>query len=183
MGCTLTAAVIRGSQLAIGHVGDSRAYHVNAFGITQLTTDHSWVAEQVSCGALTPEQASNHPQRNVLCRAVGPDEVVEVDITSQTLEAGDVLVLCSDGLHTLVNEQEIAAIAQCLPPRDAVRRLVELANSRGAPDNVSVAVLTVVPRRARWREPVRKWAPLLVALVVSLGLLASIALAAGMAEP
>ena len=181
MGCTLTAAAIRGDRLVVGHVGDSRAYRVNGRGITQLTTDHSWVAEQVSSGALTPEQANSHPQRNVLRRAVGPNEVVEVDVYSQMLEAGDAVVLCSDGLHTVVNEREIAVLAHCLAPDDAARRLVELANSRGAPDNVSVAVISVVPRHALWNELLRKWTPLLVALVVSAGLLASITLVAGTA--
>jgi protein phosphatase len=182
MGCTLTAVVMRGEQLLVGHVGDSRAYRVNGRGITQLTTDHSWVAEQVLSGALTPEQANSHPQRNVLRRAVGPNEVVEVDVVSHTLEAGDVLVLCSDGLHTIVNEQEIAALVQCLPPRHAARRLVELANSRGAPDNVSVAVISIVRRHAWWKEQLRKWTPLLVALAVSAGLLASITLVTGTAR-
>jgi len=179
MGCTLTAAAIRGDRLVVGHVGDSRAYHINGRGITQLTTDHSWVAEQVSSGALTPEQANSHPQRNVLRRAVGPNHSVEVDVISQPLQAGDVLVLCSDGLHTVVNEQETAALAQCLAPHDAARRLVELANSRGAPDNVSVAVIGIVPRHAWWKGPLRKWTPLLVALLVSAGLLASITLITG----
>jgi protein phosphatase len=181
MGCTVTAAVIHGDRLVVGHVGDSRAFRVNARGITQLTTDHSWVAEQVASGALTPEEANNHPQRNVLRRAVGPYDSVEVDVVSQTVEAGDVVVLCSDGLYTVVTELELSALAQCLSPHDAARRLVELANSRGAPDNVSVGVIRVVRRHGWWKEPLQKWAPLLVALVVSACLFAGIALAAGTA--
>ena len=141
MGCTISAAVVRGDEVAVGHVGDSRAYMVRRADITQITTDHSWVAEQVRAGALTPEQARQHPRRNVITRAIGQRASVAVDIYRLHAAAGDAIVLCSDGLSSVVEDDEIGRYARELPPQEAVKRLIDVANSRGAPDNVTVAVM------------------------------------------
>lgn len=157
MGCTISAAVVHGDEVAVGHVGDSRAYLVRRADITQITTDHSWVAEQVRAGALTPEQARQHPRRNVITRALGQRASVAVDLYRLHAAAGDAIVLCSDGLTSVVADEEIGRYARELPPQEAVQRLIDVANSRGAPDNVTVAVMrltvdavTPVSRRLRW---------------------------------
>src|SRR5262249_5832709 len=111
MGCTIVALVIQDGKLTVGHVGDSRAYLIRNGQAHQLTRDHSWVAMQAAEGILTPAQAEHHPNRSVLMRAVGRHETVEVDIGFERLLAGDVLVLCSDGLTGVVHDEEIAAYA------------------------------------------------------------------------
>ncbi len=141
MGCTISAAAVCGDEVVVGHVGDSRAYLVRLADITQITTDHSWVAEQVRTGALTPQQARQHPRRNVITRAIGHRAAVAVDLYRLRVVEGDVLVLCSDGLTSTVEDGEIGRYARELPPQEAVQRLVDVANSRGAPDNVTVAVV------------------------------------------
>ncbi len=143
MGCTLSAAVVQGDAVVVGHVGDSRVYLVRHAETIQVTADHSWVAEQVRAGNLTVEQARQHPRRNVITRALGQRAVVVVDLYRLRLMADDVLVLCSDGLTATVEDREIGRYARELPPPAAVQRLVDLANSRGAPDNVTVAVMRV----------------------------------------
>ena len=144
MGCTVAAAVLHQDSLVIGHVGDSRAYLIRGDAIAQLTTDHSFVAEQVAAGVLTEEQAQNHPHRNVITRALGSASTVEVDVTQQSVLPGDVLVLCSDGLMAAnVTDSEIGFLARQQSPQQAAQTLVRLANQRGAPDNVTVAVLRI----------------------------------------
>jgi protein phosphatase len=166
MGCTLTAAVVLGDELIIGHVGDSRAYLVRGNRIAQITRDHSWVEEQVEAGALTREQANRHPQRNVILRALGAKPVVAVDLFQEKLEDGDVVVLCSDGLSTLVSDEEIGRTVLDEPAEAAVRQLVGLANQRGSPDNVTAAVLRAqVPRAGRYVR-MRRWWPLVIATIV-----------------
>jgi PPM family protein phosphatase len=148
MGCTLTAAVICGDELVIGHVGDSRAYLVRESKSRQLTADHSWVAQQVVAGVLTVEQAEHHPDRNVLLRALGHEPYAPADIYRRRLQAGDALVLCSDGLTCVVDDGEIGELVGQRQPQQAVSDLIDLANHRGAPDNVSVVVLRVTARAA-----------------------------------
>ena len=143
MGCTLTAAVILGEDLVIGHVGDSRAYLVHEDAIAQITRDHSWVGEQVETGALTRDEANRHPQRNVILRAIGARSTVDVDLIQEKVVAGDTVVLCSDGLCTVVSDEETGRIVVEAPPERAARALIDLANQRGAPDNVSVAILRI----------------------------------------
>lgn len=144
MGSTLTAAVIYGRQAVVGHVGDSRCYLIRDGQIRQLTRDHSWVADEVEAGALTPEQARTHPRRNIITRALGLQPEVDIDIYRATVDHGSALVLCSDGLHGPVRDEEILASAGSLPPQEAVDRLVSLANQRGGPDNISVVVVKAV---------------------------------------
>ena len=140
MGCTLTAAAILDGQLAIGHVGDSRAYLVRNRRIAQVTADHSWVAEQLAAGNITPEQARNHAKRNLIRRALGYESSVEVDVFRAPFEPGDLLLLCSDGLTTVLTDEEIGVTTLELSPERAVDRLIRQANARGAADNVSVVI-------------------------------------------
>jgi protein phosphatase len=122
MGCTVVAAVVRGDDLVVAHVGDSRAYLVRGGRIRRLTRDHSWVAQQVDEGILTPEQAERHPHRSLLTRALGRDASVEVEVTRFALQVGDTLILCSDGLTATVRDAEIADLAATLPPAAATER-------------------------------------------------------------
>jgi serine/threonine protein phosphatase PrpC len=157
MGTTAAVAAVRGRDVEIANVGDSRAYLIRAGRIMQITEDHSWVEEQVRAGVLTPEQARVHPQRNVITRALGTGPAVEPDLfTGQMLE-GDVLLLCSDGLTGHLADAELLEIAGQLPPEQAVKRLVDLANERGGSDNISVIV---VRAEAPSRQPAAAPAPM-----------------------
>lgn len=140
MGTTCTAAVVRGDELYLGHVGDSRAYLVEGGGIRQLTQDHSLVAQLVRDQQITEEQARVDPRRNVVTRSVGVGEDVQVDAWrhEQALKPGDTLVLCTDGLHGVVVNSEIAEIASGPDLEEACRKLIALANERGGPDNITV---------------------------------------------
>lgn len=140
MGTTLTAAVIVGDALTIGHVGDSRAYLLRDGTMRQLTLDHSWVAEQVAQGVLTPQEAQEHPRRNILTRAMGVDPRVQVDGVTMKLVVGDVLLLCSDGLHGLVSDDKTAKVLNSQDPGPASQEMVDLANANGGTDNISVVV-------------------------------------------
>jgi serine/threonine protein phosphatase PrpC len=145
MGTTATVALLVGRVLFIGHVGDSRAYLLCDGGITQLTQDHSWVAEQVRDGTMTPQEAERHPRKNILTRCLGNSLVVRVDRFSRPVLPGDCLVLCTDGLSNMVSDGEIAQVVlgQADPQR-ACDQLVELANARGGLDNITVVVARVV---------------------------------------
>jgi protein phosphatase len=152
MGTTLTLVAVVGQRAHIAHVGDSRAYLLNRRGVTeagqpwlQLTTDHTLVARLVDIGHITPEQARSHPQRNILYRSLGTDPTTEIDTTSQQLQAGDVLLLCSDGLDSYLDDREIAQLAlnESTSPLTACDQLVALANQRGGGDNISVVVAKV----------------------------------------
>src|SRR5207248_4501654 len=110
MGTTLTAAYLDDSDLAIAHVGDSRAYLFRDGELTRLTQDHSLVEELVRQGKLTPEQAAEHPQRSIITRALGPEQTVDVDTRTYPVRAGDVLLLCSDGLTSMIPETEVASV-------------------------------------------------------------------------
>jgi PPM family protein phosphatase len=143
MGSTLTAVVVFDDHAIIGHVGDSRCYLVEHDAIRQVTRDHSWVAEEVEAGALTPEEARVHPRRNIITRALGLHPDVEVDIYETGVGPGSILVLCSDGLHGPVRDEEILAYASNLTPQEAVEGLISLANQRGGPDNISAVVVRV----------------------------------------
>ena len=116
MGCTVVAVAVRGDDLVVAHVGDSRVYLARGGRIRRLTRDHSWVARQVDAGILTPEQAEHHPHRSLLTRALGREATVQVDVARHDLAVGDVVVLCSDGLTSVVRDSEIADLATKLPP-------------------------------------------------------------------
>jgi len=143
MGTTLVAAYITGKKVTIVNVGDSRCYHVNREGIEQVTKDHSLVELMVQRKELTPEQARNYPGKNYITRAIGTETMVECDLFHLKLERGDALLLCSDGLSNIVDEQEILfEVVHGVNKEYCCQRLLDIAKMRGAPDNVtSVLVL------------------------------------------
>ncbi len=138
----------------IAHVGDSRIYRLRGSAIEQLTRDHTMVQRLIDDGILEPEAAENHPNANVISRSLGGREAVEVEarVNPIKLESGDVFVLCSDGLHGLVSEQEIARTVCELEPDQAARRLVDRANEEGGPDNITVEIVVVGDRPAPIEE-------------------------------
>lgn len=142
MGTTMVAALAGAAEAVILNEGDSRAYHINSEGIVLVTRDHSLVEDLVERGELTREQARTHPHKNLITRALGAEPVLMADCFRQPLAPGDYLLLCSDGLSNVVNEQEMlyevihgGGDAQCC------HRLLEIALSRGAPDNVTVVLV------------------------------------------
>ncbi len=143
MGTTLTAAVVVEDRIYVGQVGDSRAYLIREGEIRQVTFDHSWVAEQVRMGVLTPEEAETSPYRNVITRSIGTQPQVEPDVFVEEARIGDTWVLCSDGLTGHVHDEEIRTIASTQTPTESARQLIELANSRGGRDNITVFVFSV----------------------------------------
>jgi len=149
MGTTVVAAAIQGDMVTVANVGDSRAYLIRDGEIRQLTEDHSWVAEQVARNVLTEEQARHHPQRNIITRSLGNDPTVDVDIFRQSLQSGDALVLCTDGLSGVVSAEETASAVGAAGTHAAAESLVKLANARGGPDNVTVTVVRMVPAAVR----------------------------------
>ncbi|MEW6232083.1 MAG: Stp1/IreP family PP2C-type Ser/Thr phosphatase [Chloroflexota bacterium] len=148
MGSTLVAAVLRGNELYVANVGDSRAYVLRNHALRQITRDHSLVAEQVRAGVITPEQAQAHPRRNVLLRSLGTQLAVEVDVFKESVQSGDVIVLCSDGLWGQVPDERIADLASQADPQRAVQEMIRLANEAGGPDNITALALVVKERTA-----------------------------------
>jgi PPM family protein phosphatase len=142
MGTTVVIAHIQGSRAYIGSVGDSRAYLVHDGSLRQLTSDHTLVNEQVRAGALSTQEARRHPARNILTRAVGSQDEVEPDLIQEDLRPGDLLLLCSDGLTTMVEDGEIlkTVLAHRDDPAAACQALIDLANGHGGDDNVTVVV-------------------------------------------
>ncbi|MBA2449660.1 MAG: Stp1/IreP family PP2C-type Ser/Thr phosphatase [Chloroflexi bacterium] len=143
MGSTITAVAVHDGRAFVGHVGDSRCYLIRDGEIRQLTRDHSWVAEEVRAGVLTEEEARHHPRRNIITRALGLQARVEVDLVEAPVELRSALLLCSDGLHGVVGDEEILAYADRFPPQQAVDELVALANTRGGPDNITVVLVEI----------------------------------------
>lgn len=143
MGTTLTALLLRKDRAYIAQIGDSRAYLLRAGKLTQLTSDHSYVAEQVAAGILTLKQARLSPYRHVITRALGIDDEAQADFTTHALQQDDRLLLCTDGLTEMLDDAEINRILAGSPPRDAVRKLVAAANARGGVDNITAVVVWV----------------------------------------
>jgi len=142
MGTTLVAALMIGSKAYIANVGDSRAYRVNPQEIRQITTDHSLVERLIATGQITREEARTHPQASVIYRTIGDKPQVEVDIFEQSLGRDEWLVLCSDGLHGMVEEARIQQVLMTsLHPQGACEELVRLANLAGGLDNITVIVV------------------------------------------
>jgi len=143
MGTTVTALVVRGREAFIAQVGDSRLYRVRDGKIRQLTEDHSWVGEQVRVGGMTREQAEMSPFRNVITRCLGTSASVDVDIYAEELRAGDVFLLCSDGLSGEVGEDDMRRAMLDGSPSEAAQALVDLALERGGRDNITVLILAI----------------------------------------
>ena len=144
MGTTLVAVLVQGRYSTIVNVGDSRAYSVTLDGVRQLTTDHSLVQMMVARGELTPEQARCYPGKNLITRAIGTESVVECDIIHRRNEGGECLLLCSDGLSNLVDEQEILfEVVHGLNKQSSCERLLDIAKNRGAPDNVTCVLIQI----------------------------------------
>ena len=143
MATTVAAVLVDGTSANIGHVGDSRVYRVRDGRIEQLTSDHSWVNEQIESGVISAEQARSHPLRNVVTRALGGKPDLQVDMQVHRLEPGDVLLLCSDGLTTMITDEDIARlVAEAGADLEkAARALVAAANARGGEDNITVLLL------------------------------------------
>jgi len=144
MGTTLSALVLHGGRAYIGHVGDSRIYRVSKGSIEQITVDHSLVQRMVDDGLISPSDADNHSERNVLTGAIGSKETVEVYSPEPIdVRGGDIFVICSDGLYGLVSDQEIMNLVMEHNPIDASRLLIDLANNRGGHDNITVQVVKI----------------------------------------
>lgn len=141
MGTTLTAAVLHDDKLYVGHVGDSRLYLLRDGKLTQLTGDHSLVAQMVESGHLKPEEAEVHPQRSIITRAVGSEADVEVDVVITDILPDDRFLLCTDGLTSMLTDNEIAETLRDRDDLDAAcRELVDWANDRGGNDNITAII-------------------------------------------
>jgi protein phosphatase len=147
MGTTLVVLYTAGDTAVIGHVGDSRAYLLREGRLRQLTSDHSWVNEQVKLGLLTRDQAQRHPMRNIVTRALGNQPRVEVDVVHEPIRAGDVFALCSDGLNGMLTDDEIrdTLLEFGQVPHAACRALIDRANANGGEDNITVVVMHRAP--------------------------------------
>ena len=144
MGTTLVAVLIKGKEATIINVGDSRAYSVDRDGISRLTKDHSLVQMMIERGEITPEKARTYPGKNLITRAIGTEPVVECDIFHKKMERGDSMLLCSDGLSNLLDDQEILfEVVHGINKQHCCQRLLDIAKNRGAPDYVTCVLALV----------------------------------------
>jgi protein phosphatase len=143
MATTVCAVLIDGDNANLGHVGDSRVYLVRTGQISQLTSDHSWVNEQIQSGVISSDQARSHPLRNVVTRALGGKPDLQVDMQVHKIQPGDILLMCSDGLTTMMPDEDIAKVVQesDADVEKAAKALVATANARGGEDNITVLLL------------------------------------------
>ncbi|HKV55519.1 MAG TPA: protein phosphatase 2C domain-containing protein [Candidatus Binataceae bacterium] len=158
MGTTLTAAVVSDGVLHAAHIGDCRLYHIRRGKIRQITKDHTVIQERVRMGLMSAAKARNHPERSALSRSLGHELIVSVDRITLPLAQHDRLVVCSDGLYTVVDEELLERTIRGLDAQTACRRLIDLANQLGTADNLTAAVFTMkaetpaVAERNGWRE-------------------------------
>jgi len=143
MATTVAAVLVDGDTANLAHVGDSRVYLFRQGVLTQLTSDHSWINEQIQSGVISADQARSHPLRNVVTRALGGKPDLQVDMQVHRMQGGDVLLLCSDGLTTMLPDDEIAEVMaeNQQDVGQAARALVDAANARGGEDNITVLLL------------------------------------------
>ena len=153
MGTTCTLVIIKGQQLYFSHVGDSRAYLLRDGQLNQITTDHSWVEEAVATGTMTREEARVHPNRNVITRAIGLDADLKVDTDELSLQRGDLILLCSDGLNSMIPDEDILKTLQESSTDTVCANLIKAANDAGGRDNTSV-VIAVVGEHAGVQMPI-----------------------------
>ncbi len=171
MGTTGVAVLVAPEGAFVANVGDSRAYRLRGAAFEQISLDHSLVAELQRRGVLTEEEARFHPRRNEVLRSLGVEHEVSVDLHELDLRPGDLFLLCSDGLSGVLRDEEIAEVLRRSTPAQAARALVDLANERGGPDNITVA-LARVPGEAPARPAQhRRISPLAVAMLVLASLL------------
>ena len=144
MGTTLVAVLVHNRHVTVAHVGDSRAYRINADGIWQITRDHSLVQMMVERGELTQEMARTYPGKNFITRAIGTEPIVACDVANMELSKGEFLLLCSDGLSNVLDDQEILfEVVHGVHKEDCCQRLLDIAKNRGAPDNVTSVLIAV----------------------------------------
>ena len=143
MGTTMTVIWEDKTRVLLGHVGDSRAYRLRQGKLDQVSQDHSMVAELVRDGFLTPEEAARHPYRNIITRALGADETVDVDIMELSRLPGDKYLICSDGLYEYVPDDEMRALLSSLSMEEAADKMLSLALDRGGRDNISLVITEV----------------------------------------
>ena len=144
MGTTLVAAVIQGKQVTVVNVGDSRCYHLREKGIRRITVDHSVVQMMIHRGELTPEQARKYPGKNLITRAVGPESSVQCDLFHVDVERGEGVLLCTDGLSNMMDDQEILfEFIHGSQQENCCLQLLEVAKNRGAPDNVTCVLVQI----------------------------------------
>jgi Serine/threonine protein phosphatase len=154
MGTTVVAGLLNEKILSLAHVGDSRAYLFRDGQLSRLTDDHSWVHEQVTAGILTEEEARTHPLKNVVTRALGGGSSVSPDLQELVFSPGDRYLFCSDGLTTMVSDEEIRDNAATVrEPQPLCQKLVDLANEKGGVDNITVVVVDIVDSAAAPEEP------------------------------
>lgn len=155
MGTTLTAALFEGRRLHVAHVGDSRAYLLRQGRVTQLTRDHTFVQQLIDDGTITEAEAATHPHRSVVTRAIGASAEVEIDLETLDLASGDAVLLCSDGLSGVVDDDHIAELMTSdRTPEQTVTALVRRANENGGPDNITAVLLTMMSDREPTPAPV-----------------------------
>jgi serine/threonine protein phosphatase PrpC len=153
-GTTMTVALVENSVVTFGHVGDSRAYILRDGALEQLTEDHSLVAELVRVGKLSPEEAESHPQRSVVTRILGTDPDVDVDTFTVEGRPGDVFLICSDGLTTMIGDEDIGRVlTERRSLDDAAKELVQLANKAGGEDNITVVAFDLTDEPEEPDEP------------------------------
>ena len=148
MGTTVVAGLLNEKILSLAHVGDSRAYLYRSGELSRLTDDHSWVHEQVSAGILTEDEAKTHPLKNVVTRALGGGPSVSPDLREMEFTPGDAFLFCSDGLTTMLSDEEIRDVVAAAEEKDAkglCQDLVDLANEKGGVDNITVVFVKVDP--------------------------------------
>ena len=144
MGTTLVAALVRGKMATVVNVGDSRCYGINRSGIRQISKDHSLVQLMVDRGELTPEMSKTYPGKNLITRAIGTEPIVMCDLFHQEVSKGDYLLLCSDGLSNMMDDQEILfEVVHGVNKKQCCKRLLNIAKNRGAPDNVTGILILV----------------------------------------
>ena len=169
MGTTCTAAMLEGERLVVAQVGDSRAYLLHNGRLTQLTRDHSLMAALIEAGEITPEEARVHPRRSVITRALGNDPATRPDIYEVSVEAGDRLLLCSDGLSGMIRDEDIAAVMRRVrDPQRCASQLVNEAIAAGGHDNVTVIVADVEGTREKQRKKVVRRTKVTLAFVAIL---------------
>lgn len=168
MGTTLVAALLHGRNLLVANVGDSRAYLFRNRQLTQITHDHSWVAEQLAAGMLSAEDAARHPNRNVITHSLGPDRDPTPDLFHLTVQPGDRLLLCTDGLSNIIPRAELSEFLASYPSDQAADILLERALERGAPDNVTLALLDFPGEDAHHRRRFWLWLLPGLALIAAL---------------